>query len=90
MCNKHPYQSIKTKFTVVMNGNVLRRNDFVKYLGVYIHEKLTWFIHINKLSLHLAMHNAILYQIRDYLNQHSLNMLCYSFANRSLNYDIIV
>ena len=41
LCNKHPYQSIKTKFTVVMNEKVLRRSDFLKYLGVYIDEKLT-------------------------------------------------
>ena len=47
--NKHPYLSIKTKFTVVMNQKVLRSNDFVKYLGVYIGEKLTWSAHINKL-----------------------------------------
>ena len=51
LCNKHPYQSIKTKFTVVMNEKVLRRSDFVKYLGVYIDEKLTWSVHVDKLSL---------------------------------------
>ena len=41
--------------------------DFVKYLGVYIDEKLTWSVHINKLSLQLAKHNAMLYQICDYV-----------------------
>ena len=90
LCNKHPYQSIKTKFTVVMNEKVLRRNDFVKYLGVYIDEKLTWFVHINKLSLQLAKHNAMLYQIRYYATPHTLNMLYYSFVYSSLNYGIIV
>ena len=88
--NKHPYQSIKTKFTVVMNENVLRRKDFVKYLGVYIDEKLTWSVHINKLSLQLDKHNAMLYQIRDYVTPHTLNMLYYSFVYSSLNYGIIV
>ena len=71
LCNKHPYQLIKTKFTVVMNEKVLRRHDFVKYLGVYTDEKLTWSVHINKLSLQLAKHNAMLYKIRDYVTPHT-------------------
>ena len=90
LCNKHPYQAIKTQFKVVMNENVLRRNDFVKYLVVYINEKLTWSVHINKLSLQLAKHNAMLYQIRDYVTPHTLNMLYYSFVYSTLNYGIIV
>ena len=34
-----------------MNQKVLKRNDFVKYLGVFINEKLTWSVRISKLSL---------------------------------------
>ena len=60
LCNKHSYQSIKTKFTAVMNEKVLRRTDFVKYLSVYVDEKLTWSVHTSKLSLQLAKHNAML------------------------------
>ena len=51
LCNNLHYQSIKDKFTVVMNQKLLERNDFVQYLGVYIDEKLTWSVHINKLFL---------------------------------------
>ena len=61
-----------------MNKKVLRPNDFVKYLGVFIDEKLTWSVHINKLSLQLAKHNAMLYQIRDYVTEHTLNILYYT------------
>ena len=71
LCKKHPYQLIKTKFTVVINEKVLRRHDFVKYLGVYTDEKLTWSVHINKLSLQLAKHNVMLYKIRDYVTPHT-------------------
>ena len=55
---------------VVMNQKVLKSNDFVTYLGVYIDEKLT-----NKFSLQLAKHIAMLYQIRVYVISHTLNML---------------
>ena len=73
-----------------MNQKVLKRNDFVKYLGVYIDEKLIWSIHSNKLSLQLAKHSATLYQIRDYVTPHTLNMLYYSFVYRGVNYGTIV
>ena len=49
-----------------MDEKVLKRNYFVKYLGVYIDEKLTWYVHITKLSLQLVKHNAMWYQLRDY------------------------
>ena len=73
-----------------MNEKVLRPNDFVKYLGVYIDEKLTWSVHSNKLTLLLAKCIAMLYQIRDYVTPHTLNMLYYSFVYSSLNYGISV
>ena len=62
----------------------------MKYLGVYVDEKLTWSVHINKPSLQLAKHRAMLYQIRDCVTQHTLYMLYYSFAYCSLIYGIIV
>ena len=38
----------------------------------------------------MAKHNATLYQIRDYVTEHTLNMLYYSFGYGILNYGIIV
>ena len=60
-----------------MDQKVLKRYDFVKYLGVYIDEKLTWSVHINKLSLQLAKHSAMRYQIRYCVTTHSLNVPYY-------------
>ena len=68
-----------------MNQKLIKRNGFVQYLGVYIDEKLTWYVHINKLFLQKARHYAMLYQIRDYVTPHTLNMLHYSFVYCSLN-----
>ena len=53
-------------------------------------KKLTWSVHINKLSLHLAKHNAMLYQVCDYVTPHTLNMLHYSFVYSSVNDNFIV
>ena len=38
----------------------------------------------------MAKHNAMLYRIRDYVTEHTLNMLYYSFVYGILNYGIIV
>ena len=44
-------------------------------------KSLTWSQHIDKLSLQLAKYGAMLYQIRDFVSQHTLNMLCYAFVS---------
>ena len=54
-----------------MNQKGFQYNDFVKHLGVYMDEKRTCSVHINKLSLQLAKHSAMLYRIRDCVTQHT-------------------
>ena len=50
---------LRSSHYCAMNEKVLGRNSFVKYLGVYIDEKLTWSVHINKFFLQSAKHNAM-------------------------------
>ena len=48
-----------------MNQKARKRNDFVKHLGAYFHKKLTWSVHVYKLSLRLVNLSAMLHQVRD-------------------------
>ena len=88
--NIYPHQSIKTKFTIVINQKVLKRYDFVEYLSSSIDKNLTLSVHINKLFLQLAKHIAMLYKIRNYATPHNLKMLYYSLVYSSVNHGIIV
>ena len=62
----------------------------MKYLGVCIDEKLTRSVHFNELFLQLAKHSAMLYQNRDYVTPHTLNMKYYSLVYSSVNHGINV
>ena len=73
--NKHPHQAVGSNFKIILNQQDIIRSQSVTYLGLCFDEKLIWTEHINKLSLQLAKYGAMLYQIRDFVNQHTLSML---------------
>ena len=59
-------------------------------MQVSIDEKLTWTEHINNLSLQLAKFGAMLYQIRGFMNEHTLKMLYYALICSHVQYGISV
>ena len=84
--NKHPHQAVNSKFKIMLNQQKIKRSQSVLYLGLCIDEKLTWSECIDKLSLQLALYGAMLYQIRDFVSQHTLNMLYYAFVSSRVQY----
>ena len=38
------------EFNVSISGNVIVKSDYVKYLGMFLDDRLSWKIHIDKLS----------------------------------------
>ena len=88
--SKHPHQAVGLNFKVMLNQQEIKRSQSVTYLGLCFDEKLIWTEHINKLSLQLAKHGAMLYQIRDFVNQHTLSMLYYAFVCSRVQYGISV
>ena len=66
----------------------ISRSDSVKYLGVWIDDKLNWSAHINALSLQLAKHCSMLYHIRDFVPHYAPILLYYSFIYSCVNYGI--
>ena len=57
-------------------------------MGAWFDDELNWSAHIHKLSLHLARCCNMLYHIRDFVNDHALVMLYYSFIYSRLTYGI--
>ena len=40
--------------SIKFNNNKLKPIDYVKYLGMYLDKRLSWYMHINQLALNLA------------------------------------
>ena len=62
----------------------------VKFLGITIDKHLTWNQHINNISISIAKGIGILYQVKDYLLEHSLLMIYNTLILPYINYCNIV
>ena len=57
-----------TDFNVKINHKTITRTSCVKYLGVFIDDKLTWSNHIAYLENKLSRSVGLFYRIRQYLS----------------------
>ena len=53
-----------TSFLIKLEGSKLKPSKYVKYLGIYIDENLSWRAHINELSKKISRANGILAKLR--------------------------
>ena len=78
-CNKSCYMIISrnkkkidtNEFNVSISGDVIVKSDYVKYLGVFLDDRLSWKIHIDKLSKKLSRACSIVYQDTTFPYPHS-------------------
>ena len=77
---------VSSKFKINLNQNEVKTSQTVMYLGLSFDKKLTWTEHINNLSLQLVKYGAMLYQIRGFVNEHTLKMLYYAFICSRVQY----
>ena len=85
----------RSQNTPIISGIKINRKEIdikktVKYLGIYVDEKLRWEEHIIKLCNKLNMYNGILTRTRKHLDQRSLRSLYYSLVHSVLTYGIEV
>ena len=86
--NKQPHVQVCSKFRLHINKSLLERENAVKYLGVWIDDKLNWSAHIENLSLQLAKSCTMFFYLRDFVTDDTLSMLYYSLVNSHLIYGI--
>ena len=65
--NKQPHVQVYSKFRIYVSKSFLKRVNTVKYLGVWIDDKLNWLAHIESLSLQLAQSCTIFFYLRDFM-----------------------
>ena len=66
----------------------IERTPYVKYLGVFIDENLTWDIHINEICTKLKSLFHIFYNIRDYLSIDNIKTIYYTLIYSRIKYGI--
>ena len=74
------------KIKIKLNRKRLYPTPSVKYLGVKIDENLNWHHHINDLAAKLNRANALLFKIRNYVNQKVLRSIYFAIFDSHLNY----
>ena len=73
---------------VKINDKTITRTTCVKYLGVFIDDKLTWSNHIAYLENKLSRSVGLFYRIRQYLSDSALKSLYFSFVYSHLQFAI--
>ena len=78
----------KTDYTlkIRINGHRLRPSKFVKYLGIYIDEHLTWKHHIDFVCNKLKRANGALSKLRHYIGKETLLSIYFSLFHSHLSY----
>ena len=59
-------------FSIKINGRKMEPTNHVKYLGLYLDEKLSWSVHINQLRKKLNRSNGILSKVRHFYLEEQL------------------
>ena len=73
-----------------LNEKRLYQTSSVKYLGTIIDQYLNWQDHINSTAIKLNKANAMLYKVRQFVNQRTLISISHAIFDSHLNYGSIV
>ena len=73
-----------------LNGKRLYQTSSVKYLGIKIDQYLNWQDHINNIAIKLNKANAMLYKVRQFVNEKTLISIYHAIFDSHLNYASIV
>jgi len=75
-------------FIVKSNENTVSQTSSIKYLGVYIDNKLTWSDHVTNLEKTISCSVGIFYRTRHHLKEREFKSVYFSIAYGYLKYAI--
>ena len=73
-----------------LNGKRLYQTSSVKYLGIKIDQYLNWQDHINNIAIKLNKANAMLYKVRQFVNEKTLISIYHAIFDSHLDCASIV
>ena len=76
--------------TILLDGNTIERVHVVKYLGVFINEKLSWSEHIDHLVSKVSRISGILYRNKFFLPMNCKRNIYFALIHSNLTYCIEV
>ena len=85
-----PSKSCNTNLSLILISTPLKRQQTVKYRGLYVDETLRWSTRIQQLSLQLAQYAGIFYRIRNLVPRETLRMLYHSLILSRIQYEILI
>ena len=75
---------------LTINNVVIKRVSEIRFLGIIVDNKLCWKPHINYIKSKISKSIAVLYKVKDFLNQVSLYNLYCSFILPNISYCVEV
>ena len=82
-------QAAESDFNLCINHIKIEQSDQVKRLGVHLDSKLSWKIHIEKLTCKLLKVCGIIYKLRHYVLLFTLKLFHYAMFHSHLQYSLL-
>ena len=83
------FSKSKKNLTLKIDDSEIMQTNCIKYLGVYIDDKLNWYKHIEHIESKLAVAAGVIAKLRKYLPSQALIPIYYSLVYSHLQYAII-
>ena len=71
------------------NSDIIEKTDHIKYLGVFLDEKLSWKHHIAYVCSRIARNTGLFTKLRHYMSLAQLKQLYYSLVHPYISYAIL-
>ena len=82
-------KSLDCQLKLKLNGKRLYQTSLVKYLGIKIDQYVNWQDHVKNIAIKLNKANAMLYKVRQFVNEKTLISIYHVIFDSHLNYAFI-
>lgn len=79
----------ENKFKIMINGTEIEQVKEIRYLGVYLDNKLSWKRHIDYIVTKLSSATGVIYKLKDYVPMKQLISVYHSIVGSHLQYGIV-
>ena len=73
-----PQKKVCYSINLLINDNIIRRENSIKYLGIIIDSNLNWKEHVHELCKKISRGTGILSKLRHFVSKHILIQIYYS------------